>query len=348
MAKDLAVEVAQYEKGLHEVYNTLVKRGGLLTPALRLKAKDVTIKFLHDVFVKQEEEEKKEEEQQGDESSVRVSESPQKNEEVSEALKKEHNDAVDKSILLLQKMSALLRVSIPAVSNEIDGLKSKQEKVDSFDMDAAAKAAAKASYQNQIIHCQDQIIQFKIKYSELRHEETKLMDKLASDEVIGDDTSFKQVPQLIDVECYTLEGSEIHLSDDQKSFNFKPLEEECEQYYVDTWQKFYDSEQGVQEPPAKKRRGTGKSFQIGDNVMVKWQGKWHPATIQTYYNQKEAKRKRRKQGYVVDWILEDAAYTDGVQPKHMRKPDQNELRFFEDEDAAEDEEEEEDDKKLST
>ena len=58
MAKDLAVEVAQYEKGLHEVYNTLVKRGGLLTPALRLKAKDVTIKFLHDVFVKQEEEEK--------------------------------------------------------------------------------------------------------------------------------------------------------------------------------------------------------------------------------------------------------------------------------------------------
>ena len=87
MAKDLAVEVAQYEKGLHEVYNTLVKRGGLLTPALRLKAKDVTIKFLHDVFVKQEEEEKKEEEQQGDESSVRVSESPQKNEEVSEALK---------------------------------------------------------------------------------------------------------------------------------------------------------------------------------------------------------------------------------------------------------------------
>ena len=62
MAKDLAVEVAQYEKGLHEVYNTLVKRGGLLTPALRLKAKDVTIKFLHDVFVKQEEEEKKEEE----------------------------------------------------------------------------------------------------------------------------------------------------------------------------------------------------------------------------------------------------------------------------------------------
>ena len=215
MAKDSAVEVAQYEKGLHEVYNTLVKRGGLLTPALRLKAKDVTIKFLHDVFVKQEEEEKKEEEQQGDESSVRVSESPQKNEEVSEALKKEHNDAVDKSILLLQKMSALLRVSIPAVSNEIDGLKSKQEKVDSFDMDAAAKAAAKASYQNQIIHCQDQIIQFKIKYSELRHEETKLMDKLASDEVIGDDTSFKQVPQLIDVECYTLEGSEIHLSDDQ-------------------------------------------------------------------------------------------------------------------------------------
>ena len=112
MAKDLAVEVAQYEKGLHEVYNTLVKRGGLLTPALRLKAKDVTIKFLHDVFVKQEEEEKKEEEQQGDESSVRVSESPQKNEEVSEALKKEHNDTVDKSILLLQKMSALLRVSI--------------------------------------------------------------------------------------------------------------------------------------------------------------------------------------------------------------------------------------------
>ena len=128
MAKDLAVEVVQYEKGLHEVYNTLVKRGGLLTPALRLKAKDVTIKFLHDVFVKQEEEEKKEEEQQGDESSVRVSESPQKNEEVSEALK-EHNDAVDKSILLLQKMSALLRVSIPAVSNEIDGLKSKQEKL---------------------------------------------------------------------------------------------------------------------------------------------------------------------------------------------------------------------------
>ena len=66
MAKDLAVEVAQYEKGLHEVYNTLVKRGSLLTPALRLKAKDVTIKFLHDVFVKQEEEEKKEEEQQGE------------------------------------------------------------------------------------------------------------------------------------------------------------------------------------------------------------------------------------------------------------------------------------------
>ena len=79
MAKDSAVEVAQYEKGLHEVYNTLVKRGGLLTPALRLKAKDATIKFLHDVFVKQEEEEKKVE-QQGDESSVRVSESPQKNE----------------------------------------------------------------------------------------------------------------------------------------------------------------------------------------------------------------------------------------------------------------------------
>ena len=51
MAKDLAVEVAQYEKGLHEVYDTLVKRGGLLTPALRLKAKDATIKFLHDVFV---------------------------------------------------------------------------------------------------------------------------------------------------------------------------------------------------------------------------------------------------------------------------------------------------------
>ena len=86
MAKDLAVEVAQYEKGLHEVYNTLVKRGGLLTPALRLKAKDVTIKFLHDVFVKQEEEEKKEEEQQGDESSVFPG-SPQYNIEVLKVIK---------------------------------------------------------------------------------------------------------------------------------------------------------------------------------------------------------------------------------------------------------------------
>ena len=48
----------------------------------------------------------------------------------------------------------------------------------------------------------------------------------------------------------------------------------------------------------------------------------------TCVTSKDAKRKRRKQGYVVDWILEDAAYTDGVQPKHMRKPDQNELRFL--------------------
>ena len=89
MAKDLAAEVAQYEKGLHEVYNTLVMRGGPLTPALRLKAKDATIKFLHDVFVKQEVEEKveeKKEEQQGDESSVFPG-SPQYNIEVLKVIK---------------------------------------------------------------------------------------------------------------------------------------------------------------------------------------------------------------------------------------------------------------------
>ena len=44
----------------------------------------------------------------------------------------------------------------------------------------------------------------------------------------------------------------------------------------------------------------------------------------------------------VDWILEDAAYTDGVQPQTHGKIQPKRAPFFEGEGAAEDEEEEED------